>query len=82
MPLDPKDPVVVALNKKIDANQAQINGWFGIVVHGDKNHPNSQDAQALHVAAVTAALAKLQVTGVDPAALAAAITEHIYLAAK
>lgn len=77
--LDPKDPVVVALNAKIDRNQSQINGWFGLVVHGDKNHPNSQDAEAIHLAAVSAALDKLQVGGVDAAALAKAIVENLHV---
>ena len=80
--LDPKDPVIVALNAKIDRNQAQLNGWLAAIIHGDPSHPNSQDAEAAHIAAVSAAIDKLQLSGIDPAVLAQEIANHVTLAAK
>jgi hypothetical protein len=82
MQLDPHDPVILDLKKQIAANQKQINGWFWVVVHGDPNHPNSQDAEGVLLRSVEAALAKLQVPNVDPSALVAAIAEHIKLATQ
>jgi len=86
MELDPKDPVVVSLNDKIDALSTKMQALAQIEIWGDPTHPDSihsigQDVTALQ-AAMAQATAAIKTGSVDPVALAQAIVAHIELAAK
>lgn len=75
MALDPKDPVIVALNAKIDRVYSRIWESVAVVVNGDAGHPNSQAAIGPLVRTLAAVLG--QPDGVAPrvAAIQAAIDQ-------
>lgn len=68
VPLDPKDPVIVALRKQIDDVYSRIWDSVAVVVNGDANHPNSQAATGPVVRAINTALA-------DPSGLLARVAQ-------
>lgn len=86
MALDPKDPVVAGILDKLNAiasldqTLAQIQIW-GDATHPDSIHSIGQGLNALR-AQVDALAASVKTGGIDPAALAKAITAHIQLEAK
>lgn len=86
MALDLKDPVIVAIRADIAALSTKVQALTQIEIWGDKTHPDSLTSIGADVAALQAALAQataaIKAGGVDPTALAQAITAHIQLTAK
>lgn len=82
MALDPNDPVIVDLHKRLDSIYARIWECVAVAVNGDAQHPNSQAAIGPVVKQVAQQVQTIQTGGVDPVALAKAIADHIDLAAK
>lgn len=90
MALDPNDPVIVALNARLNDVMARIQAVGQVEIWGDATHPDSihsvgQNLAALTpvVAALTAEVAALKAGGglVDPKALALALAAHVQLTA-
>lgn len=87
--LDPNDPVVQSLLAKENAVASVEQALAQIEIWGDATHPDSihsigQNVVALQaqVAALAAAVGKIQTAGIDVVALAQAIAAHVHLAAS